>query len=116
MRHRKKNIILGRPAAAKNALLSQLATSVVLFETIRTTAAKARAVRPLVEKCVTLGKIPSLAHRRQLINQLQTQGAVKKVLEVLSPRYQSRLGGYTRITKLGRRLGDAAEMVEISFV
>lgn len=96
--------------------MRQLATSVVLFERVRTTTAKARAIRPLVEQCVTIGKEPTLAHRRELMRRLDTSGAVAKVLEVLSPRYQTRAGGYLRITKLGMRQGDRADMVEISFV
>lgn len=116
MRHRKNKIILGRTAAPRRAVLGQLATSIVLYETVRTTRAKATAVRPLVEKCITIGKESTLAHRRLLLNILSTEGAVKKILEVLSPRYKNRKGGYTRATKLGKRLGDSAEMVEISFV
>ncbi len=97
-------------------MLEQLATSVVLFETVRTTKTKAQVVRPIIDKCITIGKEPTLAGRRKLIGILNTAGAVRKVLEILSPRYKSRSGGYTRVTKLGKRLGDSAEMVEISFV
>ena len=116
MRHRNKTKTLGRKSASREAMLRNLATSVILYERVKTTAAKAKVVRPIVEKCVTLGKENTIHHRRQLMKILMTEGAVNKVLEVFGPRYKDRNGGYTRATKLGIRQGDAAEMVEISFV
>ncbi len=116
MRHRKTGKILGRVKGPREALLRGLATSVVLYERVRTTKAKAHAVQPLVERLITTGKESSVATRRRLAEQLYTEGAVKKVLEVLGPRYQARAGGYTRITKIGRRQGDAAEMVMLELV
>ena len=116
MVHRKHKAVLGRTSAPRRALFRQLTTSVILYERVRTTETKAKAIRSVVEKCVTLGKINTLHHRRQLMKLLDTDGAVAKVLEVLGPRYASRAGGYLRITKLGKRKGDAASLAEISFV
>lgn len=116
MRHRKIGRKLGREAGPRRALLRNLATQVVLFERVRTTEAKAKEIRPFVERLVTAGKIPTLTARRRLARTLTTEGAVRKVLEVLGPRYAARPGGYTRIIKLGRRRGDAAEMAQIEFV
>ena len=83
---------------------------------MKTTKAKAKAVRPLVEKLITLAKKNDLNSRRRLIKVLYHKKAVSKALEVLGPRYLERKGGYTRIIKIGRRDGDAAEMVQIEFV
>ena len=116
MRHRKTTKTFGRPKASKEALLRNLATSLILHESIKTTSAKAKAVRPLVERLVTRGRTNTIGNRRELMKVLMTEGAVGKVLEVLGPRYATRPGGYTRITKLGSRQGDAAQMVVISFV
>lgn len=116
MRHRKTGKILGRKVGPRRALIKGLAQSLVLYEKIRTTRAKAQAVRPYAERLVTLAKQPTLAHRRQLMTKLPTEGAVKKLLEVLGPRYKDRRGGYTRATKLGRRQGDQAEIVVVEFV
>lgn len=116
MNHRKTTVHLGRKSGPRAALMKQLATSIVLHERVRTTQAKARAVRAFVERCITIGKRQDLASRRLLLSRLDTSGAVSKVLEVLSPRYAQRAGGYLRTTKVGKRQGDAADMVEISFV
>lgn len=116
MRHRKSGTILDRKVGPRRALVKNLAQSLVLYEKVRTTSAKAKAVRGYVERLVTVGKVPSLAHRRLLLQRLPTEGAVRKVLEVLGPRYQTRAGGYTRTTKLGSRQGDRAAMVQIEFI
>lgn len=116
MRHRKKGKILGRKIGPRRALVKGLAQSLILYEKIRTTLAKAQTVRPYVERLVTTAKNPTLANRRQLLAKLSTEGAVRKLIEVLGPRYKERKGGYTRITKLGRRQGDQAEVVQIEFV
>ncbi len=116
MRHRKKKVTLDRKTGPRRALLRNLATSVVLYEKIKTTKAKAKAIQPIVEHCVTLAKGATLHKRRQLIALLTHVNAVKKAFEVLAPRYKDRHGGYTRIVKIGRRVGDAAEMVQIEFV
>jgi large subunit ribosomal protein L17 len=116
MRHRKKGKTLGRKAASRKALLRNLAASVVLYEKVKTTEAKAKAVRPLVEKAITAGKTPTLASRRKLLSFFYTDHPVKKIFDVLGPRYATRPGGYTRITKLGHRKNDGAEMVQIELV
>ena len=116
MRHRKKTKILGRKKEPREALMRSLATNLIIYEKIKTTEAKAKALKPYVEKMITLGKKNTLHARRQLLAKLYVEGAVKKVLEVLSPRYKDRKGGYTRITKLGKRYGDRAKMAQIEFI
>ncbi|TAL19682.1 50S ribosomal protein L17 [Patescibacteria group bacterium] len=116
MRHRKKTVILGREKGPRTALLRNLATSVVLFERVQTTRAKAKAVQPLVERLVTVAKNKNASARRELNKILTTRGAVLKVTGELAPRYEKRAGGYTRITRLGFRKGDAAEIVQLEFV
>lgn len=116
MRHRMKGTILGREKAPREALLRNLAASVILHEKVTTTEAKAKAVKPLVEKAITSGKTPTLASRRKLLGFFYTDHPVKKILEVLGPRYQNRAGGYTRIIKIGARKNDGADMVQIELV
>ncbi|MEA3272407.1 MAG: 50S ribosomal protein L17 [Patescibacteria group bacterium] len=116
MRHRKKGKILGRPKAAREALLRNLAESIVLYEKIKTTEAKAKAVRPLVEKMITTGKINNLTNKRKLAKFFYTENPIKKIIEELGPRYKERKGGYTRIIKIGPRKGDGAEIVQIELV
>lgn len=116
MRHRKKGVILGRKVGARRALIKNLASSLILYERIRTTEAKAKAVKSYVERLVTLAKNPSLANRRLLLRRLPTEGPVKKLLEVLGPRYRERRGGYVRIMRLGLRVGDRAREAIIEFV
>lgn len=116
MRHRKSGKILDRKVGPRRALIKNLAQSLVLYEKIKTTIAKARVTRSYVERLVTIAKNPSLANRRLLIKRLPTEGAVRKLLEVLGPRYVKRAGGYTRITKLASRQGDRAAMVQIEFI
>lgn len=116
MRHRKKGKILGREKGPREALLRNLTASVILYEKVKTTAAKAKAVRPLVEHAITTGKAGTLHARRELLRYFYTEQPVKKILEVLGPKYQNRAGGYTRITKLGLRQGDAASVVQIELI
>ncbi len=116
MRHRKKTTILGRKQGPKKALLRSLATELVLYEKIKTTEAKAKAIRPIIEKLITKGKVGDLHAKRELLKYLYQDNAVKKVLEELGPRYKTRKGGYTRIIKLGTRQGDAAKIAQIEFV
>jgi len=116
MRHANKKKILDRARAQRKALLRSLATSLILHEKIKTTQAKAKVIRPFAEKLITKGKKNDLFARRALKKVLYKESAVKKVLEVLSPRYKERRGGYTRIIKLGARKGDAAKMAIIEFV
>lgn len=116
MRHRKVGKVLDRKVGPRTALIKNLAQSVVLYEKVTTTEAKAKVVRPYVERLVTLAKEPTLAHRRLLRRRLPTENAVRKLIEVLGPRYQARAGGYTRLTKLGTRAGDRAKVAHIEFV
>jgi large subunit ribosomal protein L17 len=116
MRHQKKGKILSRKTGPRKALVRALATSLVLYEKIQTTETKAKLIRPYVEKIITMGKGGSLHARREIAKKLYTEPAVKKVLEVLSPRYKERRGGYLRITKIGIRRGDAAKVAKIEFV
>lgn len=116
MRHAKKKKILSRKSGPKKALMRSLAAGLVLYEKIKTTEAKAKVLRPYVEKMITLGKRNNLHARRELLKKLYLESAVKKVLEVLSPRYLERKGGYLRLVKLGFRHGDAAKVVRIEFV
>jgi len=116
MRHRKKKKILDRARDQRRALLKNLATQVILYEKIKTTEAKAKVVRPLVEKLITKGKADTLANRRLVMSKLTVKKAAKKVFEVFGPRYKERKGGYLRIVKLNRRTGDGARMAQIEFV
>lgn len=115
MRHRNTGKVLDRKKGPREALLKNLATSVILHEKVKTTKAKAKAVRPLVEKLITAGKGGTIAARRKLVG-IVGENAAKKIMEVLAPRYQGRPGGYLRLTNLGTRMGDAAEMVQIEMV
>lgn len=116
MKHRRVGKTLDRNSAARCALLRNLATSVILYEHVNTTLAKAKAVKPVVEKLITKGKTKSLATRRALLKVLTLESAVNKILEELGPRYATRPGGYTRIIKLGSRLGDGAEVAQLQLV
>lgn len=116
MNHNKKGKRFGREAAPRNALMRNLATSLVLYENMNTTLAKAKAVRPLVEKLITVGRKKTLTARRQLHKVLTVESAVNKILEELGPRYASRPGGYTRIIKLGTRKNDGAEIAQIQLI
>lgn len=116
MRHRKNVPTLDRKKGPREALLRGLAQSVVLYEKVKTTRAKAKAVQPIVERLVTTGKKGTLAARRAIAAVMYHENATKKVMEVLGPRYKERKGGYTRISLVGRRQGDGAEMVQLEFV
>lgn len=116
MRHNSKKITLGRQSAERQALFRALAEQLVLRESIRTTSAKAKALRAVVEPLITKAKRGTLADRRLISKVLYTQAAVGKMMKVFGPKYKERAGGYTRITKLGLRAGDAAPMVRIEFV
>lgn len=107
---------MDRKAGPRRALLKQLATAVILYEHVNTTLAKAKAVRPMVEKLITKGRTKSLAARRELMRTLTMESAVNKILEELGPRYATRPGGYTRILKIGSRQGDGAEVAQIQLV
>ena len=116
MRHRKKTIVLDRKKQPREAMLKNLACSLILYEKIKTTKAKAKATQAIVEKIITLAKKNNITVRRRLIQKLPIKNAVNKCLEVLGPRYRERRGGYTRIVKIGPRLGDGAEIVQIELV
>jgi large subunit ribosomal protein L17 len=116
MRHKVGGYKLKRPVDSRNALLRNLATSVILQERIITTVPKAKAVRPLVEKMITLAKADTLHTRRQAASVLCTPASVKKLFDTLGTRFGQRNGGYTRITKLGPRKGDGAEQAMLELV
>lgn len=113
MRHRKKTKILDRKKEPREMMLRNLASSILIYEKVRTTKTKAKAVRPLVEKLITTAKKGDLTSRRKLISTLPQPNAVKKAMEVLGERYKDKNGGYTRIVKLPSRQGDGAEMAQI---
>lgn len=116
MRHRVAGFKLKRPVDSRNALLRNLTTSVIENERVITTITKAKAVRPLVEKMITLAKTDTLHSRRQAAAVLRTPAAVKKLFDTLGTRFGQRNGGYTRITRLAPRQGDGAEQALIELV
>ncbi|MEI6835625.1 MAG: 50S ribosomal protein L17 [Candidatus Falkowbacteria bacterium] len=116
MRHRNKNKILDRKKGPRELMLRNLASSIILYEKVQTTRAKAEAVRPLVEKLITMSKAQDLNARRNLLEVLLQKNAVLKAMEVLGARYKERAGGYTRTIKIGNRQGDGAAMVQIELV
>jgi large subunit ribosomal protein L17 len=116
MRHQKAGRKLGRNPAQRKALFRQLAISMILHERITTTEAKAKSIRPIVEKLVTIAREDSRAHRQLIMSKIDHPLATAKLFEVIAPRYESTPGGYTRISKLGPRHGDAAPMALIEFV
>jgi large subunit ribosomal protein L17 len=105
-----------RPTDARLALFRGLVTSLLKHEQIKTTEAKAKAIRGLAEKMITLGKSGSLPARRRVLSYVYDKDVAKKVFDDLGPRYAGRPGGYTRIVKLGPRLGDNAPMVNLELV
>lgn len=116
MRHRKKKVTLGREKQQREALLRSLAESLILHDGIRTTKAKAKALRTFVEPLVTKAKRGTLTDRRSLLSILYTDEVVNKLLTEIAPRYVERPGGYTRIITLAPRANDGAEMARIEFV
>jgi large subunit ribosomal protein L17 len=116
MRHQKKTVKLGRTAEHRKALLANQVCSLIEHQRIKTTLAKAKAVRPLAEKMVTLGKNGSLHARRTALAVLRQKNAVKKLFDDIAPRSADRKGGYTRIVKLGARKSDSAPVAFIEWV
>jgi large subunit ribosomal protein L17 len=117
MRHQRKRHQLSRDSAHRKSLLMNLSKEIIEHERIETTQAKAKAVKPHVEKLITLAKKGDLHARRQALSTLsQDKFAVHKLFEDLAPRYAERPGGYTRILKLGPRKSDSTEMVFIELV
>ena len=116
MRHRKRGRKLGRDSAHRKSLYANLTAELIQHGRIRTTLAKAKEVRPVAEQMITLGKRGDLHARRQAVAFLRQKPIVKSLFDDVAPRYAERPGGYTRIIKLGPRLGDAAEMAYIELV
>ena len=116
MRHKKSGYKLKRDAGSRNSLLKGLVTSVIEHERIVTTVPKAKAVRPLVEKIITLAKRDTLHTRRQAAKFLETPEALKKLFDKLGTRFGQRNGGYTRVVRLGNRKGDGAEQAMLELV
>ena len=116
MRHGNKGRRFNRTASHRKAMFANLAQALITHEQIVTTLPKAKDLRPVVEKLVTLGKHGGLHERRQAIAQIRNVDVVKKLFDVLAPRYKERNGGYLRVLKAGFRYGDSAPMAVIEFV
>ena len=116
MRHGKVHRKLNRTAEHRKAMFANMAAALIKHEQIVTTLPKAKELRPIVEKLVTLGKKGGLALRRQAISELRDVDMVKKLFDTLAPRYKNRSGGYTRVMKAGYRYGDSAPVAVIEFV
>jgi large subunit ribosomal protein L17 len=116
VRHGRTGKKLGRDAAHRRALYANLACSLIEHGRIRTTEAKAKAVKPYAEKMITLGRRGDLHARRQVLSELRSQEVVHQLFSDVAPRMADRPGGYTRIVKIGPRFGDAAEMVYLELV
>lgn len=116
MRHRKSGRKLNRTSAHRKAMFANMAASLIKHEQIQTTLPKAKELRPIVEKLITLGKRGDLHARRQALSELHEKSAVDKLFSTLSERYAERNGGYTRVLKAGFRTGDAAPMGVIELV
>ena len=113
MRHRKKGRALSRSTSHRKAMLRNMATSLLVHERIRTTEAKAKELRPVVEKLITLGGTDDVHSRRQARRLIEDRAALTKLFDEIGPRFRERPGGYTRILKLGTRKGDGAEVAII---
>tara|TARA_X000000950_G_scaffold259673_1_gene328274 strand:- start:1203 stop:1649 length:447 start_codon:yes stop_codon:yes gene_type:complete len=116
MRHRLKGRKLNRTSAHRKAMFKNLAASLLKYEQITTTVPKAKDLRPIVEKLITIAKKGSLHARRQLISKLPKDANISKLINDLPERYKNRAGGYVRILKKGMRFGDAAPMAVVELV
>ena len=116
MRHGNAHRKLGRTTAHRTAMFANMCASLIKHEQIVTTLPKAKELRPIVEKLVTLAKKGGLAARRQAISEMRDISMVKKLFDIIGPRYKERDGGYTRVLKAGFRHGDNAPMAIIEFV
>ncbi len=116
MRHGKAHRKLNRTAEHRRAMFANMAAALIKHEQIVTTLPKAKDLRPVVEKLITLGKRGDLHARRQAVAKLRDLAMVKKLFEVLGPRYKARNGGYTRVLKAGFRYGNSAPVAVIEFV
>jgi large subunit ribosomal protein L17 len=116
MRHKKLGRRIGRQSAHRQAMFSNMAASLVLHEQIVTTLAKAKDLKRVMDKYITLAKRGDLNSRRLAAARMRDEAMVKKLFEVLAPRYKERPGGYTRVLKAGYRYGDSAPVAVIEFV
>ena len=116
MRHGNSNRKLNRTASHRKAMFANMSAALIKHEQIVTTLPKAKELRPIVEKLVTLGKRGDLHARRQAVAQMRDEAQVKKLFDTLGPRYKDRQGGYIRILKAGYRYGDNAPVAVIEFV
>jgi large subunit ribosomal protein L17 len=116
MRHGKVHRKLGRHSSHRRALLANLAAALIKHEQIITTLPKAKELRPVVEKLVTLAKKGGLSGRRQAIAEMRNVAMVRKLFDVIGPRYKERQGGYTRVLRAGFRYGDSSPQAVIEFV
>lgn len=116
MRHQRAGKKLGRDSAHRKALYANLAGALIEHGRIKTTQAKAKAVKPIAEQMITLGRRGDIHARRQAIAFLRSQDVVHKLFSEVAPRFADRPGGYSRIVKIGKRQGDAAEMVYLELV
>jgi large subunit ribosomal protein L17 len=116
MRHAKAGKKLGRDSAHRKALYSNLAGALIEHGRIKTTEAKAKAVKPIAEKMITLGRRGDIAARRQAVSYLRSKDVVHKLFAEVAPRFADRPGGYSRIVKIGPRPGDSADMVYLELV
>jgi len=116
MRHGKAHRKFNRTAEHRKAMFANMSAALITHEQVMTTLPKAKDLRPVVEKLVTLAKKGDLHARRRAVAEIRDLGAVKKLFEVLGPRYKSRNGGYLRIVKAGFRYGDSAPIAVIEFV
>jgi large subunit ribosomal protein L17 len=116
MRHRIAGNKLGRNTSHRRAMLRNLVTSVLIEDRVETTVAKAKAVRPLVEKMITLGKKGDVHSRRQALSYMMTDKSVTRLFEIVAPRYTDRNGGYSRIVHTGFRKGDGGEKAFIELL
>ena len=116
MRHGMNGRKFSRTTPHRTAMFANMAASLIVHEQIKTTLPKAKDLRPVIERLITMGKKGGLANRRVAMSRIRDEAAVKKLFEVLGDRYQGRAGGYTRVLKAGFRYGDAAPMAIIELV
>ena len=116
MRHKIKGKKLNRTSSHRKAMFANMAVSLVMNEQIKTTVAKAKALRPYIEQLVTKARKGTLSTRRDIISRIKDKVAAEKLMSVLATRYKSRPGGYTRVVKAGFRYGDRAPIAYIEFV
>lgn len=116
MRHRKKKKIISRGTSHRKMLIRNLAKSFFENKKVATTEAKAKLLKPFVEKLITIGKVNNLQSRRKIIQQISSNNLASKIINDIAPNYKERSGGYTRIIKLGPRQGDKAPVVHLVLI